>query len=238
MTTDKQLVKTMTGEIFQPIRLYYEYINQSGVQAVFNRLDCMDYDETTDRWVWLYQDETKSLKFAKPYKAIPIEKRPIVLGSIFSRVDHEMYIDVGSIDRAIKAITFFNRHLTRPVAELKYIAIYNKLPESMDEHPGSCFDKLFQDVRVEDIDQKTEARVAKMTEAVMAGALLAPIKDRTFELVEAFRSNFYEDGIAPLRSVLEMRQKVAYKRWEGHKDYCLGDVFQNPLELLGLPKLH
>jgi len=143
MTTDNQIIKTMTGEIFLPIRLYYNIHKKSGLQARFSNLRCMNYDRAGDRWVWLYDGETKNLKFSVPYSSIPPDKRPIILGSFYSRADDQMCLDVGSVERAIKAIEFFDKRIKRAVAEIEYVAIYNKVCSSMDEHPGYCFDKLW-----------------------------------------------------------------------------------------------
>jgi hypothetical protein len=49
-----------------------------------------------------------------------------------------MYLDVGSVERAIKAIEFFGKRIKRVVAEVEYVAIYNKICSNMDEHPGHC----------------------------------------------------------------------------------------------------
>src|SRR6478735_7924595 len=118
MPTEKQSIQTLTGELFQPIRLYYRLHNKSAVQVAFNKLHCMDFDTPGQRWVGVYDNEAKKLQFNKPWSSIPPERRPIVLGSFYTRVDEEMYLDVGSIERALAAIAFFNRHIKRASAEL------------------------------------------------------------------------------------------------------------------------
>jgi len=70
-----------------------------------------------------------------------------------------MYLDVGSVERAIKAIEFFDKRIKRAVAEVEYIAIYNKVCSTMDEHPGYCFDKLFLNVHTDDINLAVEANL-------------------------------------------------------------------------------
>ncbi len=67
MITDRQIIKTMTGEIFLPARLYYNLHSKSGLQARFSNLSCMNYDRAGDRWVWLYDGEAKNLKLSVPY---------------------------------------------------------------------------------------------------------------------------------------------------------------------------
>src|SRR4051794_9765948 len=68
MPTEKQSIQTLTGELFQPIRLYYRLHNRSAVQVVFNKLHCMEFDKPDKRWVWVYDDEAKKLQFNKPWR--------------------------------------------------------------------------------------------------------------------------------------------------------------------------
>src|SRR5690349_24535720 len=76
MPTEKQSIQTLTGELFQPIRLYYRLHNKSAVQVAFNKLRCMEFDRMGQRWVWLYDNEAKRLRFNKPWSSIPAERRP------------------------------------------------------------------------------------------------------------------------------------------------------------------
>src|SRR5712692_1676290 len=67
MAGEKQLLMTMTGEIHQPVRLYYTVYDQAAVLKVFSKLRCMDEDQDSQRWVWLYHGEAKKLKFHTSY---------------------------------------------------------------------------------------------------------------------------------------------------------------------------
>jgi hypothetical protein len=187
----------------------------------------MDFDAPGQRWVWVYDNEAKKLQFNKSWSSIPLERRPIVLGSFYTRVDEEMYLDVGSIERALAAITFFDRHIKRANAELAYVAVYNRLPASQAEHPGSCFDALFASVDTGVIERKIDERMEKVADLVESGRLEDVTNDRSFELVEAFPANFYNEGLEHLRTTLMMRQTVALKRWDGHLDYCLADLIND-----------
>jgi hypothetical protein len=71
MPTEKQSIQTLTGELFQPIRLYYRLHNKSAVQVAFNKLRCMEFDKPGKRWVWVYDDEAKKLQFNKLCSSIP-----------------------------------------------------------------------------------------------------------------------------------------------------------------------
>jgi hypothetical protein len=234
MTTDKQIIKTMTGEIFLPIRLYYKLHSKSGLQARFSNLRCMNYDRAGDRWVWLYDGEAKNLKLSVPYSSIPPDKRPIILGSFYSRVDDQMYLDVGSVERAIKAIEFFDKRIKRVVAEVEYVTIYNKVCSTMDEHPGYCFDKLFSDVHTADIDLAVEAKLADAMKSIEEGRVGEMMDAKNFELVEAFPAHYYEDGIGHVEASLKARQTVAVARWSGQADYCLTHLIKDVTKRMSL----
>ena len=94
MAHGKKLLMTMTGEIHQPVRLYYEVYDKAKVLQAFKTLRCVQFAREEDRWVWLFQSEAKKLKFDTPYSKIPKHRRPIVIGSI--RFPHEavMWLDV------------------------------------------------------------------------------------------------------------------------------------------------
>ncbi len=233
MSNATAVVHTMTDEVFQPVRLYYTVHNKTAVQVCFKKLRCMDYDPFKDRWTWLYDGEAKKLGFKFPYSDIPVERRPIILGSFYSRVDAQMYLDVPSIERAVAAAEFFDKNLKRMAASIKYCAVLNRITTGADEHPGYCFDKLFGDVRTDDIDQKLEASIEKMTARIKSGRYSDALNDRKFELIEAFPVHFYEEGIDHLRMCLMMRQAVAIMRWKGHSDYCLTDFIAEGIKNMG-----
>ena len=59
MDNGKQLLMTMTGEIHQPVRLYYQVFDQAAMLKAFTKLRCMDDDQDNHRWVWLYHGGSK-----------------------------------------------------------------------------------------------------------------------------------------------------------------------------------
>src|SRR5713101_6053801 len=107
MDSGKQLLMTMTGEMHQPVRLYYEVYDQAEVLKVFAKLRCVEFDREQKRWIWLYQHEAQPLKFATSYDAIPRQRRPIILGAFLLPHDDVMCLDVRSWERAAKVIVFF-----------------------------------------------------------------------------------------------------------------------------------
>ncbi len=172
----------------------------------------------------------KNFKFDKPYKSIPKHLRPIVLGSIFSREDDEMYLDVGSIERAVKAIPFFNRRIDRSVAEVTNVGIHNKIFSNMDDHPGSNFDEIFKDVKFVDPVARLDKMKAEHGEDFHiklmeeSQGFLQKKTKQPFEITEILPANFYDDGIELLQNTLKIRQMVAFEHFKGNTDYSLADV--------------
>ena len=59
MATQPTTIMTRTGDVFQPIRLYYHAHDMNMVHRIFGKMSCMDFDEIKDRWAWLYSGEAK-----------------------------------------------------------------------------------------------------------------------------------------------------------------------------------
>lgn len=62
-----RLHASITGEIAQPVRLYFHVPDKNLVNAKLRKLKCMQTDPPRKRWVWLYEKEAKKLSFPKPY---------------------------------------------------------------------------------------------------------------------------------------------------------------------------
>jgi hypothetical protein len=222
----KTLVMTMTGEIFQPVRLYYHVPDVDRLQRAFAKLACMNFERANSRWTWLFDGETKSLKFKNPYSLIPKERRPIILGAFYTdSLKNEIPLDVGSIERAVKAILFFDKQVGRAIAEIRYVAIYNKLFSDADVHPGNNFATLFAEVKTEEVDARIEAEAKRAVEAVKSGGVQSFFDTiRPPELVEAFPAHYYSDGIKSLQTALEMRQTIAFQHWQGATEYSFANL--------------
>jgi hypothetical protein len=67
MNKQAALVMTMTGEIFQPVRLYYKIRNMNMVLKKFAAMSCMNHDKANNRWTWLYDGDSMSLQFKNSY---------------------------------------------------------------------------------------------------------------------------------------------------------------------------
>jgi len=208
------IILTMTGEIFQPVRLYYHVHDLHQLHRIFKKISCMYFDES-NRCIWLYDGEAKPLKFKQPYASIPKNRRPIILGAFYrGPADDNMHLDVGSIERATAAVPFFDKRIGRSIAEVKCVAIYNKLFSDAADHPGSNFDRLFGGFQIEEIEALIEARIQRMEQAVKSGRLEDVLQERSHALVDLFPVRYYDEGIAQLEMSLQMRQVVAVQRWQ------------------------
>ncbi len=120
MANAQKLLMTMTGEIHQPVRLYYEVYDKAKMVQALSKLRCVQFDLDQERWVWLFQSEAKKLKFATPYGKIPKHRRPIVIGSFSFPQDDVMWLDVRSYERATKAIVFFDRRIPQSATRVTH----------------------------------------------------------------------------------------------------------------------
>lgn len=231
----KQLMVTTTGEIYQPVRLYYKIFNKSAIERKFRALRCMDIDREKDRWVWLYIEEAKKISFPYPYNQIPIARHPIVIGSFFTKVDDEMYLDVRSIERAVEAILFFDKHLDRSFAKVTHAAVLNRLPFDNLQSPRFNFDEFFdnEDVvevnpeqMIDDLREMTPESADINERRANAFAVIMQKMSEEFPNAEKFSVHYYEDGIDQFKSSLMLRQKVALERWQGKENVTGGDMFE------------
>jgi len=234
MSSAKQLLMTMTGEIHQPVRLYYQVFDQAAVLHAFAKLGCMDDDRDQERWVWLYHGEAKKLKFHTSYSAIPRKIRPIALGYFRFTSTEEMSLDVRSCERATKAVVFFDRYLKRSIAQVTHAAIVNRLfaytTSGLPELEG-----LFAPDTITEIDgEEMLLRAAESLKTIqdprqrmaMAFAMMEQQSKEPLPDVEKLPVHFYEDGITSLENALRLRQIVAFEHWQGHTDYTLGDIIR------------
>ncbi len=239
MTEQQPLIKTLTGELFLPIRLYYKLHSRQAVETIFHKLRCMENEG--ERWLWLLTGEAKKLPFsvvtAPKGTAKGIKNAPIVLGTVYFANDQQMIIDVGSVARAVAAVPFFANRIKRDLAEITHHAIYNKLFTDIAEHPGDCFDRLFAEVSTDQIDARAKGLLADFAAQVAAGDSPEPAKG--FELVEGRQVHYYESGIKQMQLSLHINEMIAVRRATGEPDFTLADAIQSLLAATKrLPKAH
>jgi hypothetical protein len=233
---DQPLLATMTGEHFQPVRLYYKVLNRSGLLRAFEKLRCLDYDSARKRWVWLYAHEAKKLRFPRSHAQSPKELHPIVIGAFFLRTKETLLLDLRSCERALLAIPFFDRHLPRKLVALEEAEVVNRLFPATEANQRLTPDALFDSQIGTGLDP--EALVQRLAEKA-AGArdpdekirfALEDLQSRAKEPlpeIERFPVHYAEDGIGGLEVALQLRQMVAMQHWLGHPEYTLGDAIQS-----------
>lgn len=232
---NKAILVTITGEPYQPTRLYYELFQKEKVADTFAKLRCMDYDKSKQRWVWLYSKEAKKLKFTNSYSSIPWRKRPIVLGSFFSKSNNHMFLNLNSFDRAIKAIEFFDKHLDRSFAEVTDIEVVNRFfdipfPGEVPRHEH-FFDKKpvvkrDGEASLKELMTKALAIEDPKERAAFGMSYFERMSKKPLPEVERFPTLYYEEGIGGLELSLKVRHIIAYHNWLGNADYSYHDLMQ------------
>ena len=208
--TQDQLLATVTGELCQPVRIYYRVSDKNAVNKKFGALKCMQADMVRRRWVWLFDGEARDLEFAKKYRDIPKKRRPIVIGSFYSRTPTEMYLDLRSIERAIHAVPFFDRHLGRKLAEATEFSVVNRLLSAAEYQVD--LDQFFTD----EVRPNFEDRLDQVK-----GDPLATLRFMEEEMAKpepvVVRGplHYYSDGIDSFRTSLRLRQSLALEHWKG-----------------------
>lgn len=239
---------TITGELYQPARIYYQVNQKKAVIGRFKRLRCMDFDPTDNSWMWLYKEEAKDIKFTTSYRNIPKEARPIVLGSFTWEGDQELRLDVRSFERVTKSMKFFDQKINRRLAKVTKIRIVNKLfPSTLTGDDLSNHHHLFFEQRQAIAPNDTLKELQEIAsqyegkeEAERHTAFLSHIQEqmkKTLPEVEELPTHFYEDGIESLVISLNMKQLEAMEHWKGNKNFSQFDImkkFLKDLEIDGL----
>ncbi|ETX08835.1 MAG: hypothetical protein ETSY2_03130 [Candidatus Entotheonella gemina] len=233
MNSGQKLLMTMTGEIHQPVRLYYEVYDKAKVLQVLKTLRCVQFDLDKDGWVWLFQSETKKFKFATPYGKIPKHRRPLVLGVFHFPQEDVMWLDVRSHQRATKAIVFFDRRIPRSAAQVTHAAIVNRL-FGVTTATLPPLDALFDEAKIIEKDPEEILQTAAPLRAIpdvreridQAFALMDQKSREPLPDVEKFPVHFYEDGIKSFETALKLRQMVAFEHWQGNTEFTFGDIMQ------------
>jgi hypothetical protein len=217
ISNDRGLIGTLTGEITQPVRLCYTLYDKPAIQnKIFKNLQCMSYDATQDRWVWLFDHEAKNLAFEKGLHEIPKDLYPVIMGSFFSDNDNEMYLDLRSHTRAIQAITFFDQHIPREIAEVTDVFVLNRFVLQKDIDLLKNFDNFFKNVSVVNNATEMDERILKANDnAQFLVNFLHESGKKLVPSVEKFPTHYYEDGITSFRFSLQAAAFIALKYHEG-----------------------
>lgn len=242
MPSEEKILLTMTGEPYQPARVYYQVNNLKTVLGAFKKLRCMEFDRTHDRWVWKYEAEARKLKFENSYNKIHKSLRPIALGYFRLRGDREMHLELRSFDRVSQAIAFFDKRINRRAAKAVKLRVVNRLFSSSEREEVRrtqySFDSFFDREDVDIRDQaKFEADLERLIaekdednpEATQAKIIeyLVEQSQQTLPEIQEVPIHFYEDGIVPLKLSLSMKTIEATEHWRGNTTFSQHSLLEN-----------
>ena len=183
--------------------------HKNAVIGRFKRLRCMEFAPTDNRWMWLYKEEAKDIKFTTSYRDIPKEARPIILGSFTWDGDQELRLDVRSFERVIEAIQFFDQKINHKLATVTKLKVVNKLfPATTTADELSIHHHLFFEQRqamgpkttlkeLEEIASQNEGKDEEERHTEFLSYLEEQMK-KTLPEVEELATHFYEDGLQSL----------------------------------------
>ena len=230
---DQTVLSTITGDLYQPVRLHYRVDDPQALVPAFQTLRCLQYDPPRQRWVWLYDHEASHLRFKRSYSDVPAQLRPVVLGSFYRRAESTLLLDVRSHERAIAAVQFFDQHLSRSVACITEAELLNKLHSTQTGNldPGSFFDRQSSTVRDPDklvaellqlalSTADPQERVRVVMEKMHEGSR-QPLPE-----MERIPVRYHEDGIHAFVNALQFRQLVAIQHWLGNTAFTLADAIR------------
>jgi hypothetical protein len=230
----RPLLRGVTGEPFQPVRLYYAVTDKPAVTKALARLRCIEEDKTSRCWVWLYDEEAARLTFGIPRERLSPEVHPIVIGRFRFPDAKQVVLEVRSIERAIEAAKFFAPRF-RSNAVLSRARIINRWFD-LNEVDGGVqrLDQLLDAnvTRVEpkdDQDTLMQALAAARAEGEQKrvfDAAVAEARRRDVPLVEDFPLAPEEEtaDFRVLTMTLRLRARRAYEHWQGNTEVTLGDV--------------
>ena len=227
---EKHFLMTKTGEIYQPVRLYYELLDNKKVIKIFSKLRCMDFDSEKNRWVWLYYGEAKKIKLNKAYSTISKEDGLIIIGSFFIRQNNVLILDVRSTERAIEAIKFFDKYIKRSYAKITHMAIVNKVFDALTVlHP--TLDIFF------DSDKVVERNPERLIKDIITLRLEGKDENEFFNIlknepqpeVEKIPLYYYDEGIQQIEFMLRVRQIEALEYWKGNTNFTFDDLIKDIL---------
>lgn len=236
MRKDRVLLATVTGEPFQPVRLYYMIPSKPFVTRILSELRCMDEDREDRRWVWLYTAEAEPLTFQRRHAELPPEVHPVVIGALRFPKKAGMTLELRSFERAIAAAKFFGPILG-PRVVARRARVINRWFDAKEFVGGPDELGRHLDQNVTTIDP----RVAEQRmEQYLSGAKTQEEKQRALE-------RYYEDKrrerrdvpliedfpLAPeeetpdfmhLAMTLRLRSLRAYEHWNGNTNLILQDI--------------
>jgi hypothetical protein len=229
---------TITGELFQPVRIYYDVLKLQKILTVFHKLQCMDCDLLHEHWTWLYTGESRKITFEKRNLN---PTKPLMLGSFCIRGERNMYLDVPSIERALEAIPFFDRYLSRRAAKITHLSVVNRLFD-VSEARTFTFDHYVESNSVSEDPIKSALQTLDSLSAqvrdeqekmTLIEAYLENNAREPFPEVEHLAVHYYQEGIHQPWLALGSRQYIAIQHWKGNPAYSYADYIREVVRSIG-----
>lgn len=234
--SSKALLLLLTNEPFQPIRLSWAIPRREAVLAKLVRLDCIDIDPAEHAcWTWLFHGESAELPIGDGYHAVPVGRRPLVLGRIRLPREGLMTLDTNSTRRALAAARFFAHH-AGPGCALIRCRMVNRLfsgEEGQKAGIQALMKTLDQNVTVRD-PREAEAQMRADFDGVYGPEAIAQALAARHRQIMASGGDdvpLVEDfPLAPedetpdflhLQMTLGLRLVRAMEHWRGHTDLTL-----------------
>jgi hypothetical protein len=241
LSNQRPLMATMTGEPFQPVRLYYRIPSSRAVLKKLDKLDCMVEEPAEDCWQWLFHGEASSLRFARSgYDDVPKERRPIVIGRIRFPTSSSMTLQTNSFERAVQGAKFFGSRLGRGVVALR-CRVVNRCFTGGEGSSDELMEHLDRNVTVIDPRaaeaqfQKDFKGVRSMDDAERAAGerLERDLKSgKDVPLVEDFPLTPEEEtpDFRHLATTLQFRCVRAVEHWRGNTHLTLTAIIMRAVE--------
>lgn len=251
-----RLVKTSTGELFIPVRLYYRIHNKALLVKAINKLKCAEFAEWDKNYFIIsYYKEAKKLDLDVFYQEVPPELYPVRLADCYIKNSFTLYIDLKSFQRAIEMINFLSKHI-RPsnIIEITGFAHGNnvtvckneeELQAQFDLDYGVLFDHLMdgtEEKLTKYLDNTKQKRLldtdgTRGSEAHAMDNILSDLYGQekyNYPTAEKINIRYQRSEHQDLLNMLIFRsgikQKVAVKRYEGYKNYTSFDAINDFLE--------
>lgn len=239
----KPFLTVETGEAYQPIRLTYTLKNKDELINIFESLQCLQKNPTSQVWTWYWKDECDDLHF----ESIPDFRKnpdhPLRIGT-FALRDDKLFLNLPSFKRACLAVTFFHRQISPEIITIHHADFINKV-FGIDERLPHGFSELYKEEELERALQERNADYEKIKDecehaatAEEAFQILSDFahKEETKRLPYAERYAFSHLDQDPdiiflgFYVYLRGRELVAIKRWFGQTGYTLEDAIDEITE--------
>ena len=205
------------------------------------RLECTVEAPSESCWMWLYDAEAESLKFASSgYEDVPEDRRPILLGRIRFPTQYGMTLEVNSIVRAIAGARFFAGRLGKDVVATR-CRVVNRCFSADEGRLEKLMATLDRDVTVIDPREGEAAlnnafkdvRSPEDLERAAAEHFARKIRDKEdVPLVEDFPLVPEEEtpDFQHLATALELRFIRAVEHWNGNTNLTLTSIILAAVE--------